>query len=508
VAKLDYWRGIVGEGPTAPMLLPLLTTAQCNAISGPMIGSLVWNTDTQTTQQYQGSSWVTFAPTLNNVPAGGVLAGNYPNPGFASNPSFTGTISASTIVASGSSTVLVNGGSTGIGFVASATPHFGVFFGLGTPTISAAQGSLFLSSSGAPWYNNNGSTGWTQIGTGSGGGGSSYPGPVPDMQTFLQAAATAGTFCDWIWGNYVATTPIVVSITTDTNNIGCDFHGAIITSNFSDNTKDIITYIIPGTSSGVEMAGFEIRNLSMFGNGGSGCNNCLTISSPSHANGIYGVHMQNVSCAAARNSGIQFYGSVFEADFYGVFCRDNVFAGVELRNPNESGGGVISSINIWGGDLRTNGYGLALTADVFYQEPAGVYVQGTNFIANQNSGIWANSGIEYVNACHFENNCDGGSPTSNGAIWITSGGYCNVLTCDIPSNNGKQTAGVVIVGGGGGYVIRDTYAFNENNYAGYPTAQYTGAGNIYTDSRAVPVSTYFSGTGFTIWVPTTQSFST
>lgn len=76
----------------------------------------------------------------------------------------TGTsISVTGNVLAYSGTAIPAGGTSGTGYRFSSTSNFGVFFGSGAPTLSAAQGSLYLRSDGTPYYNNNGSTGWTQV---------------------------------------------------------------------------------------------------------------------------------------------------------------------------------------------------------------------------------------------------------------------------------------------------------------------------------------------------------
>ena len=62
------------------------------------------------------------------------------------------------------------GGTTGIGYTFSATSNFGVFFGSGAPTLSAAKGSLYLRSDGSAtnnraYINTDGGTTWTAITT-------------------------------------------------------------------------------------------------------------------------------------------------------------------------------------------------------------------------------------------------------------------------------------------------------------------------------------------------------
>lgn len=63
-------------------------------------------------------------------------------------------------------TPLPLGGAPGIGYLFSASAKFGIFFGLGAPTLSAAKGSLYLRADGSTtndrmYVNTDGSTGWT-----------------------------------------------------------------------------------------------------------------------------------------------------------------------------------------------------------------------------------------------------------------------------------------------------------------------------------------------------------
>jgi len=62
------------------------------------------------------------------------------------------------------------GGTAGEGVTVSSTSNFGMFFGSGAPTLSAAQGSLYLRSDGSSastrlYVNTNGTTGWTNVTT-------------------------------------------------------------------------------------------------------------------------------------------------------------------------------------------------------------------------------------------------------------------------------------------------------------------------------------------------------
>jgi hypothetical protein len=69
-----------------------------------------------------------------------------------------------------SQTAIPAGGTAGAGFRVSSTSNFGVFFGSGAPSLSAAKGSLYLRSDGSgttdrAYINTNGSTTWTALTT-------------------------------------------------------------------------------------------------------------------------------------------------------------------------------------------------------------------------------------------------------------------------------------------------------------------------------------------------------
>lgn len=67
-------------------------------------------------------------------------------------------------------TAIPAGGTAGSGYMLSSTANFGVFFGSGAPSLSAAKGSLYLRSDGSgttdrAYINTNGSTTWTALTT-------------------------------------------------------------------------------------------------------------------------------------------------------------------------------------------------------------------------------------------------------------------------------------------------------------------------------------------------------
>jgi len=82
----------------------------------------------------------------------------------------TKAVSAVGSITAASGTTITAGGTAGAGLLVSATANFGIFFGSGAPTITAAQGSLYLRSDGSStsnrlYVNTTGSTTWTAVTT-------------------------------------------------------------------------------------------------------------------------------------------------------------------------------------------------------------------------------------------------------------------------------------------------------------------------------------------------------
>lgn len=85
----------------------------------------------------------------------------------------TGAVSAASVAATGNVTAdsgvaVVAGGASA--FLATSTAGLGVYVGSGAPTVSAAQGSLYLRTDGSStstrlYVNTNGSTTWTNVTT-------------------------------------------------------------------------------------------------------------------------------------------------------------------------------------------------------------------------------------------------------------------------------------------------------------------------------------------------------
>lgn len=81
-----------------------------------------------------------------------------------------GAIVANKSITLQNATAVPAGGTQDVGLLMSSTAHLGVFFGSGAPTLSAAQGSLYLRTDGSStstrlYVNTNGSTTWTNVTT-------------------------------------------------------------------------------------------------------------------------------------------------------------------------------------------------------------------------------------------------------------------------------------------------------------------------------------------------------
>jgi len=82
----------------------------------------------------------------------------------------TGKVTAASSITARSGTAIPAGGTAGAGVMVSSTANFGMFFGSGAPTLSAAKGSLYLRSDGSTtndraYINTDGSTTWTALTT-------------------------------------------------------------------------------------------------------------------------------------------------------------------------------------------------------------------------------------------------------------------------------------------------------------------------------------------------------
>lgn len=114
-----------------------------------------------------GNRWITVASSNGGNPTLATSAGSLAiTPAIAAGAA----ISAVGAITANNATAIPAGGTAGAGFNLSSTSNFGVYFGSGAPTLSAAQGSLYLRSDGSStstrlYVNTNGTTGWTNVTT-------------------------------------------------------------------------------------------------------------------------------------------------------------------------------------------------------------------------------------------------------------------------------------------------------------------------------------------------------
>jgi len=128
-----------------------------NVVTTPMIVTNNIRSDDSSFVNIEDGVNVTGAVDVSgNITGGNVLSG-----------AVVSAVGAATIL---SGTAVPAGGTAGAGYKFSSVANLGVFFGSGAPTLSAAQGSLYLRTDGSStstrmYVNTNGSTTWTAVTT-------------------------------------------------------------------------------------------------------------------------------------------------------------------------------------------------------------------------------------------------------------------------------------------------------------------------------------------------------
>lgn len=352
-----------------------------------------------------------------------------------------------------------------------------------------------------------------QLGAFSSTGMNYPPSPVPDMQTWMQGHVNAGTFGNWIWGDYVAPAPITVNFTVPISSVGFDFDGANITPGYNNNAVDMMTLITPDSNSVTAyIAGLQLRNLTLTGvfNNvtGKAVRNCLVLSSKLAAKGqMFGIKLDNINTNNAAVNGMLVYGGVFEMYIKGLLSKSNggssSGSGVELRQPTFGAGGILSSIRFAGADIRENYYGIISTADTNFQQSAGFEVTDSDFIANQSAGIFAPAGMMYAMKSHFENNCISNGGETTGAIWTTAGGIF-IEMCNAAATSTVSTQNYLLdihpVGQDTVINVCDAQVIDQHTFK---FMKIGGTGRIYMDGYTYEnYSTEIDGSGPSIRHPT------
>lgn len=196
----------IGGGPGADTKLALLSTyptsgnityvtkASGTIPSGTTTGAVIFQSvpTTQAAVFTMGSLWH-FQAVQGTIGAGSAITTQY---GFNADNTLTGAtnnygfysdLAAASnrwnFYGNGTARSLLNGdltifgstappagGTAGTGLMMSSTANLGIFFGSGVPSLSAAQGSLYIRTDGSSistrlYINTNGSTGWTNVTT-------------------------------------------------------------------------------------------------------------------------------------------------------------------------------------------------------------------------------------------------------------------------------------------------------------------------------------------------------
>lgn len=167
----------LGGTPTFPSAVVTLTGSQTltnKVLTSPTINTATITNPTltvDTISEYTAGNGVVIDGvtlkdsdvTANDITGTGNLA-------ITGTSTLTGAVATAGILSVRTGTALPAGGATTSGILASSTANFGIFWGSGAPTLSAAKGSLYLRSDGSStstraYINTNGSTTWTAITT-------------------------------------------------------------------------------------------------------------------------------------------------------------------------------------------------------------------------------------------------------------------------------------------------------------------------------------------------------
>lgn len=147
----------------ATMTSPTINTATINNPTLKVDSIAGFTTSTVGTAW--GVSFNNSAITAGAISGSGLTITN--NASFGGNLTFV-TASGTSSFKAASGTSIPAGGTAGLGYTLSSTANYGVFFGSGAPTLTAAQGSLYLRSDGSStstrmYVNSNGGTTWTNV---------------------------------------------------------------------------------------------------------------------------------------------------------------------------------------------------------------------------------------------------------------------------------------------------------------------------------------------------------
>lgn len=166
----NYERGVFDWSTTANSLT--IGTAAAGTGSTRALNISIGGSTRQTYGSTSTTSFNNLIFSVDNSLDIGASGANRPRTGYFGTSVIVaaGTTITTNGVSTGATTAIPAGGNTALSFRASSTANFGVFFGSGAPTLSAAQGSLYLRSDGTTtndrmYVNTDGGTTWTAVST-------------------------------------------------------------------------------------------------------------------------------------------------------------------------------------------------------------------------------------------------------------------------------------------------------------------------------------------------------
>ena len=152
---------VVLIGTSTALTQGLITSSNAAAFAVGLAGATnpALNIDASTASSATGLN-IKSAAAGSGIALSVISSGN--NESITINAKGTGTITVQSAVATPAA------GSAAASLLFGSTASFGIYYGSGAPTVSAAQGSLYLRSDGSTtatrlYVNTNGTTGWTNF---------------------------------------------------------------------------------------------------------------------------------------------------------------------------------------------------------------------------------------------------------------------------------------------------------------------------------------------------------
>lgn len=231
-----------------------------------------------------------------------------------------------------------------------------------------------------------------------------------DFETALQTAFTEDRVLNWLGGDVVITSPIVLQATTGKYGFGLRGNGMKIESNFNDATKYAITLEVPVVAGSVP-SNVNVRNFvfqDILFSGITPFKGAIELRCLSNASWINSFTLSNLVCETHTDYAYRWTGSVFECRGDALKSTGGVGGLYIERADNALNGdfGLPSAMELNYPNFRDgSGNGITMACRIAFTEPFDLSVKGGYIVTMGGIAIDApagitlvdNLGIEYMN---------------------------------------------------------------------------------------------------------------